>query len=592
MKPALLQFLRLARHRPGKAAVIAFWYATRRRVRARGQLADALAQLPFSLEYWTECGAREDYDRLRALPRNAQSQCALTVHVHVERHGIDTVSAAVASVLGQSWPHWQLIITATDDASAPDLARLLQDARVRLLSPPFQSYGRAFAATLAEAATRYIVPLQPGCSLPSHALLAYAGHIALLTEVDDPILYGDQGVAGGGDDGSGTWFKPEWDRDLALAQDFVSAACALPVVTARQVVNAIAEDCSARTAVDGLLLHSIGVGARFEHLHRLTALAPAEHWCHPCTDRIATLNSLPLPDKGVVAVAGPFGTAKIRWPLPAPEPLVSIVIPTRDRVELLQTCVDGVLAHTRYTNFEIIIADNGSEESATLAYMAAIAKDPRVRVVAWPYAYNYSAINNFAVTHARGEYLCLLNNDIEIIDGEWLGELMRHACREGIGAVGARLLYPDRSIQHAGVVVGMGNAAGHAHRALPEGDPGYFAHALVAREATAVTAACLVVSRKAYDAVRGLDETNLKIAYNDVDFCLKLKAAGLRNIYAPDAVLIHHESKSRGLDMAPEHLARYLEELAVLQARWDTKTFQDPTHHPALDRSSEVYRTP
>jgi GT2 family glycosyltransferase len=198
-------------------------------------------------------------------------------------------------------------------------------------------------------------------------------------------------------------------------------------------------------------------------------------------------------------------------------------------------------------------------------------------------------LNNLAVRHAKGSYVLLLNNDTEVIAPEWLSEMMRLASRPDVGAVGAKLLYEDGSIQHAGVVVGMGEAAGHAHRFLAPGDPGYFRQPHAAQFVTAVTAACLLVQRDKYEAVGGLDEECFAIAYNDVDFCLKLQQAGWRNAYTPHAVLYHHESKSRGNDLSPTHRARYMRELEALQDRWKTKTFIDPLHSPHLDRYSETF---
>jgi GT2 family glycosyltransferase len=185
--------------------------------------------------------------------------------------------------------------------------------------------------------------------------------------------------------------------------------------------------------------------------------------------------------------------------------------------------------------------------------------------------------------------LCLLNDDTEVIGDDWLTELMRYAVRPEVGAVGAKLLYDDGSIQHAGVVIGLGEAAGHAHRYLRGDQPGYFHRPHVAHFASAVTAACLVVKAEKFHAVGGFDEQGLAIAFNDVDLCLKLEAAGWRNVYQPRAVLVHHESRSRGKDFAPQHLERYQRELAVLQDRWKTRDYHDPLHHPLLDRSSEAY---
>jgi O-antigen biosynthesis protein len=203
--------------------------------------------------------------------------------------------------------------------------------------------------------------------------------------------------------------------------------------------------------------------------------------------------------------------------------------------------------------------------------------------------YNYSAINNLAVREAHGPYVCLLNNDTEVIEPDWLTEMMRYAVRPIVGAVGAKLLYDDGSIQHAGVVIGIGEAAGHAHRFQPADQPGYFRQAHVAQFVSAVTAACLVVEKTKFEAVGGLDERELAVAFNDVDLCLKLEAAGWHNVYVPHAVLLHHESRSRGKDSSPKNRDRYMQELRVLQDRWGTRTYADPLHNPNLDRYSEKF---
>ena len=176
-----------------------------------------------------------------------------------------------------------------------------------------------------------------------------------------------------------------------------------------------------------------------------------------------------------------------------------------------------------------------------------------------------------------------------IVEPEWLTEMMRYAVRPDVGAVGAKLLYGDGSIQHAGIVIGMGDAAGHAHRFTPANQPGYFRQPHVSQFVTAVTAACLVIEKQKFEAVGGFDEEKLAIAYNDVDLCLKLQAAGWSNVYVPHATLLHHESKSRDSDFSPTQHERYLSELRVLQERWETKSRQDPQHNPNLDRYSETF---
>jgi GT2 family glycosyltransferase len=292
---------------------------------------------------------------------------------------------------------------------------------------------------------------------------------------------------------------------------------------------------------------------------------------------------------GATCAPGPFGTIKVEWPLPPELPLVTIIIPTKDKLELLRPCVETVLGRTSYANFELLIIDNASVEQRTADYLAEAERNPRVRVLTYAKPYNFSAINNFAAEHGHGSHLCLLNNDTEVIEGNWLTEMMRYAVRPEVGAVGAKLLYDDGSLQHAGVIIGIGDAAGHAHRFLPPGDPGYFRQPHIAQFVSAVTAACLVIDKSKFQAVGGFDAAALAVAFNDVDFCLKLEAKGWRNVYVPHAVLLHHESKSRGNDTSRANIDRYRKELGVLQARWGTRTYSDPLLNPNLDRYSETF---
>ena len=257
------------------------------------------------------------------------------------------------------------------------------------------------------------------------------------------------------------------------------------------------------------------------------------------------------------------------------------------RVDLLQTCLNGIAA-TGYPDIEVIVVDNDSDDPQTLDFLAGL--DPaRHRVLRHEGAFNYSAINNRAVGEAQGRLLCLLNNDIEVIEPNWLTTMATQALREDVGAVGARLLYPDGRIQHAGVVIGMGNAAGHAHRLLHPDEEGYFHRHALPQFASAVTAACLVVVRDRFLAVGGLDERNFSVAFNDVDLCMRLNQRGWQSLYEPRATLIHHESVSRGLDGDSVGAARFAGELAALQRLWRTAEVVDPFHHPQLSRASERF---
>jgi GT2 family glycosyltransferase len=276
---------------------------------------------------------------------------------------------------------------------------------------------------------------------------------------------------------------------------------------------------------------------------------------------------------------------RVRWPLPDPPPLVSVLIPTRDRAELLGPCVAGLLGATAYPALEVLVVDNGSERAETFALFESWKGDARVQVLPAPGPFNYARLNNQAAAAARGDILLLLNNDTEVTEPGWLAEMVSLALRPEVGAVGARLLYPDGTLQHAGVVLGFGwprGVAGHVYLAEPGDHLGERAMLGAVRGVSAVTAACLAVRREAYLAVGGMDEESLAVAFNDVDFCLKLGARGLRNLWTPFATLLHKESASRGRDLDMAKAARLEREVAVMRARWGALLDEDPHWNPNL----------
>lgn len=283
-------------------------------------------------------------------------------------------------------------------------------------------------------------------------------------------------------------------------------------------------------------------------------------------------------------------TFRVCYPVPDIPPLVSILIPTRDAVEVLRKCIDSVQHRTDYPSWEIIVLDNQSSDPAALAYLSEITLDQRIRVVPYDQPFNYSAINNFGVSLARGTLICLLNNDVEAIEPHWLTEMVSHAVRPDVGAVGAKLLYSDGYVQHAGVVVGLGGLAGHVHRFIPGEHPGYAGLAQLTQVYSAVTAACMVVRLDVFLAVGGLDEVNLTVAYNDVDLCLRIRDAGFRNVWTPHAMLYHHESYSRGDDQdSAAKRVRFNAEKAYMLRRWRTDVTPDPFYNPNMTTDKEDY---
>lgn len=587
MHPYIQVYFALVLKRPREAFKIACWWITGRRVRALGRFRNAASSLSGIYRHWIAHNQpdRMGVQELAILRKNSAGLSIVAVHLHItSADSAEQIDTAVTSVLDQFYPRWELYVT----SAVSNALRLFTDPRINTVPPLVATQSAGMAYVLRTTAAPYVVPLTADCALTPGALLAYAQ--AIREENAPVVLYADQDELSPQGKRCNPWFKPKWDGDLFLAQDYLSAACALPAMAAHGVEldEAIPDTTAIYKILSQLLLGSNALAAR--HIPHVATTTSPRLWSRSSSARTDLVRNISRESFGAKVTQSVFGTLVIQHHLPVPPPKVSIIVPTRDRLDLLATCVRGVLHGTDYPSIELVIADNESVERDTLAFFELCARDSRVRVVRWPYPYNYSAINNFAVRQASGSYICLLNNDTEVIDPAWLHELMVHAVRPEIGAVGARLLYPDRTIQHAGVVVGIGGAAGHAHRGLAEGEPGYFAQALVARSATAVTAACLVVSADKFNAVSGFDEENLAIAYNDVDLCLKLRNAGWRNMYIPQSVLIHHESKSRGPDLAPQHFGRYKRELAIFQERWGTVDFQDPAHHPGLDPMSEEYR--
>ena len=272
------------------------------------------------------------------------------------------------------------------------------------------------------------------------------------------------------------------------------------------------------------------------------------------------------------------------------DPLISILIPNKDHTEDLDRCISAIETKSTYRNYEYIIIENNSEKEETFQYYKELEeRNPKAHVVYWKEGFNYSAINNFGAQYAKGDYLLLLNNDTEIINPDCLEELLGYCMRPDVGAVGARLYYEDDTIQHAGVVVGFGGIAGHCFVQQRRGSTGYCHRIICAQDYSAVTAACMLVDRKAFDQVEGLS-TELAVAFNDIDFCLKLRQAGYLIVYNPYAELYHYESKSRGLDNTPEKVARFNKEIATFAKRWPQILKEgDPYYNPNLTLDSQDF---
>lgn len=501
--------------------------------------------------------------------------------------------ACLDSVIAQSYPHWELCIA--DDASPdPTVWRTIQeyvkkDERIRAVRR--ERNGHIAAASnsgLALASGKYVALLDHDDEL--HPLALHHCAIELERNPAWRMLFTDEDKIDEQGRRSDPYFKSDWNPDLFLSQNCV---CHLGVYE-RSLLEEIggfrdgfdgAQDWDlALRAAEHLSAEQIGHVPRVLYHWRMiegsTALAPGEKsYAHVAAmraiqdhlDRTGT-------NATVQEMPGYSGYYRIAHAIPEPPPRVTLLVPTRDRADLLRQCVNSIIEKTDYPAYEIVILDNGSREPETHAYFASLEPLKNVRVLRYDAPFNYSAINNYGVQETQGEIIGLLNNDIEVISPHWLSEMVSHAARPDIGIVGAMLYYPDDTIQHAGVILGIGGVAGHAYVGMTRGYPGDKHRAGLAQNLSVVTAACALVRREVYERVGGLDE-KLMVAFNDVDFCIRVREAGYRNLWTPFAELYHHESASRGYENTPEKIARFKREERFMQDRWGALLELDPYYN-------------
>jgi len=504
---------------------------------------------------------------------------------------VECLRGCVETILAQHYSQWELCLAVDSDDRAlhDEIARLVaQDARIRVAEREALERMTASNAALAMAEGDYAGLLSPATRLAANAL--YHVVETLNRHPEAALLYGDEDELDEQGQRHTPHFKPQWNPDLLLAQNYIGNL-AIYYRARLQDFGGLREGTGSDPNYELALRFTRGLTAeRIRHipfvLHHSTVDLP-EHSAAQAAVGEAALGSVReyLSQTGTSAEVMPGivpGSCRVRWPIPTPTPLVSLLVPTRDRVEILQPCVDAILARTDYADFELLILDNQSTCPETLAYMARVEEDPRVRVLRWNHPFNYSAINNFGAREARGSILGLVNNDIEPINDDWLTEMVGQVCREEIGCVGAKLYYPNGSIQHGGVILGLGGVAGHAHRFFPGDHAGYRDRLNLVQNLSAVTAACLLIRKAVFDEVGGLNEEHLTVAYNDVDLCLKVREAGYRNLWTPHAELYHHESVSRGQDDNTKKRARAAGEVAYMRRTWGEALDGDPAYNPNL----------
>ncbi|MDM8546802.1 glycosyltransferase family 2 protein [Candidatus Venteria ishoeyi] len=499
---------------------------------------------------------------------------------------LQLLDKTLQSLLRQIVPHWSLYLLTHEAPALPQDSRI---QHVKITTTEIQ----AFNQLLATAQESWLAWLKPGDQLAEDATYQISKH--LLARPHIRFLYSDEDCIDEQNQYSNPDFKPDWDMDLFYARDYTANLGVYHRETllniggfSKQYPNCESYELRLHLCTDltsGQICHIPKV---LYHVYQKAQGAGVPTNSAKTNQRSQLLLDYFASRKQVVSIQT-IGQDCLRvvYPLPDTLPKVSIIIPTRDNLALLTTTINGLLEHTDYPDLEILIMDNDSQKAETQTYLKNIGQNPQVQVFPMPGAFNYSKLNNHGVEQAQGEIIALLNNDLKIIHPDWLKEMVSQALRPEVGAVGAKLYYADGRLQHAGVILGIRGMAGHVFKGVSALDPAYAFKPFLVQNYSAVTGACLVMRRNVYQQIGGLDEIHLKVAFNDIDLCLRLREAGYHILWTPHAALYHLESASRGIDTRLKQFLRLRAELAYMRKRWGTALNNDPFYNPNLSLNDE-----
>jgi len=533
---------------------------------------------------------QRDLRRLRRHP-------LISILVPVYNPDLPLLEAAIESIQGQLYPRWEICLAddaSTDPAIRPFLEeKARKDRRIKLTFREKNGHISACTNSALQLATGEWCALLDQDDLVSQKALAFVA-LEIEQHPNAGLIYSDEDKIDVNGARSTPFLKTDWNPELFLGQNYINHLGVYRTSLLREI-GGFREGFEGSQDYD-LALRCIERlnPAQIRHIPRILY-----HWRAVAGSLAAVVDAKPyakeaarraiadhLKRRGLRGRVEPcpenVESHRVIYELPDPAPMVSVVIPTRDRVELVKQCIASVREKTDYPSLEVVVVDNGSTEPATLKFLSELEQDMGALVLRDNGAFNFSRLINRGVAAAKGEVLALLNNDIEAIERGWLREMVSHVARPGVGAVGARLWYPDGTLQHGGVILGLGGVAGHAFPRVPHGHPGYFNRAFLQQNVSAVTGACLVVRRKVFEEAGGFDETSLAISFNDVDFCLRLQAGGFENVWTPYANLIHHESASRGHQRAVEEQMQFVREATFMQRKWGIELLRDPFYNPNL----------
>jgi len=544
----------------------------------------------------------DDFDKMRAIISGWSERPLISILMPVCETPEPFLVAAIESVLHQTYENWELCLA--DDASVtPRVRKVLegfagQDSRIRVVFRATRG-GIAVASNtaLGLATGNWIAFLDHDDMLAPHALFCVVD--AVRRNPHSQFLYSDEDKLGVDGRRCDPYFKPPLNLELLRSHNYLTHFAVFRRALIQQL-GGLREGFDGSQDYD-LILRAIDSIPSDSVVHIPHVLY---HWrVHPQSTASGVAAKPRAIEAGARALAEhlrrrgldgdveatAFGY-RMRYKAAKNPGLVSIIIPTRNRHEVLRTCIESLLASSREVPFEIIVMDNGSDEEAAVEYLRSFANHPLVRVVRDDQPFNYSRLNNRAVALARGQYLVLLNNDTEVISSDWLVTMTAIMSQPDVGAVGVKLLYPDGTIQHGGVIVGLGGVAGHAHLRRLRTEGGYFGRAQLQQEFGAVTGACMLLRKADYVAVQGLDEQRLAVAFNDVDLCLKLRRLGKRIVWTPFVEFYHHESLSRGLEDTSEKRARFESEVRHMFSTWqDALAAGDPGYNANLSLSTKDF---
>jgi GT2 family glycosyltransferase len=534
--------------------------------------------------------SQADRDKIRAHISRLESKPLISVIMAVYETPEWALREAIDSIRRQLYPYWELCI-ADDASAAPYIADLLREAAAedpRIKWIRRRQNGHISAASnsaLSLATGEFVALMDHDDLLPEHALYEVA--VALNNDPTLDIIYSDEDQIDRNGRRFLPYFKTDWNIDLLLGHNMIShlgvyrRALLEGVGGFREGFEGsqdydVALRCADAT-VPGRICH---IPAVLYHWRRDFGEASfSEERQDQCSGAALRAIRDHLERRHESGEVTPHPVmpqwARVIRAVPRPAPLVSLIIPTRDRPDLLGICVDGLLNRTDYPEMEVLIVDHESKLPETFELFKKLQLDTRVRIIPYAGPFNYSAINNMAVTKANGSIIGLINNDIDVINPDWLSEMVSLSVINDVGAVGAKLIYPNDRVQHAGIVLGVSGIANHFNYAMRRSNTGYFGRNVLASSVSAVTGACLVVRKSAFDEVGGLNETDLAVAFNDVDFCLRLKKSGYRNIWTPHAELYHHESTTRGAEDTPENVERFQREIDYMRTNWGHEVDHD-----------------